>query len=572
MKKSFQYKFYLLLSLTVAIFAGRYLLTSSHFHTHDDIQVFRIHEFIQCFKDSQIPCRWSKNLGKGFGYPLFIFYPPVIYVFPALISTLGFSLITSLNLFALLTMLLAAYSMFKLAYRLTDKNPRLAFLASVMYTFYPYHAVNLFVRGVYAETFAWSIFPLVLEGFYRLAKGEVKSIKPAIALTLILLSHNISTMLMYPLTIIWTFVIYLQFVHFDVSINRLMKVKIIKQIVLNLILPLGLSAFYFLPMILEKPLVQTESMIFGYYSFVNHFVSLKQLFLSNFWGYGGSTFGTKDDGMSFMIGKPYWILFLILNLVYVFQLIKHRRLPNLIEAFSLLTSYLLLFLTHAKSTPIWLVLKPLQYAQFPWRFIGLTGTMMIIFSIYALNHFTNLAKSRLFIFLFAGLLIFRFLPFFKPEKFNHFTDQDFISGSLKTQQQQEHVFDYLPKTVHSLPDEFASSPIFRVSETPQYKLDQWNSNNLVLEIDNPQPQTITFSVFFYPGWTAALDNQPLVIKPHPNYGLIQAKIPAGKHQVSFRFHETSTRLIADFISLISLATLFLVSRKIRFITYFWRNF
>ncbi len=549
MKKFFnRYQFYLFLSLLIAIVAGRLLLTSHHFHTHDDIQVFRLHEFIQAFKDGQFIPRWSKNLGKGFGYPLFIFYPPAIYAIPTFIHLLGFSLVTSLNLFAFLTMLLAAYSMFRLAYQLTNKNPRLAFLASVMYTLYPYHAVNLFVRGVYAETLAWSIFPLVLEGFYRLAKGEIKSIKPALALSLIFLSHNISTMLMYPLVIIWSLILYFQYK------------KNGRLLLYNLILPLGLSAFFFLPMLLEKSLVQTDSMTFGYYSFVNHFVSLKQLFISNFWGYGGSNFGTKYDEMSFMIGKPYWLLFFLLNLAYLFQVIKKRKL-YLLPTFLLLTSYFLLFLTHARSTPIWLILKPLQYIQFPWRLIGLAGTMIIIFSIYTLDKFTNLAKSRFLIFLFVGLLLVRFLPLFKPEKFDSLTDQDFISGSLMKEQQQAHVYDYLPKTVHSLPDEFASDPIFRASQAPKFNLLKWTSNYLILKLDNPQTQPITFSVFFYPGWTAKIDGQPLKIKPHSNYGLIQATIPAGQHQIVLHFRETPLRLVADLISLTSLSLVLILSFK-----------
>jgi uncharacterized membrane protein len=53
-------------------------------------------------------------LGKGYGYPLFNYYPPMIYVVPALIHLLGFSLITSLNLFMFLTFILAAWGMYNL--------------------------------------------------------------------------------------------------------------------------------------------------------------------------------------------------------------------------------------------------------------------------------------------------------------------------------------------------------------------------------------------------------------------------------------------------------------------------
>jgi len=241
------------------------------------------------------------------------------------------------------------------------------------------------------------------------------------------------------------------------------------------------------------------------------------------------------------------------GIYYFFHWLKSKK-KNLdfIALFFALSAIGFAFLTHVKSTPIWLILKPLQYAQFPWRFIGLAGTMMIIFIIYTFDRFSNLTKSHFLVFVFSIFLIFRFLPFFKPEKFDNLTDQDFISGDLKPQQQQEHVFDYLPKTVHSLPDEFASSPIFRATEIPEFNLISWTSNDLTLEINNPLTQTLTFSVFSYPGWTMKLDGQKVPYHTHSNYGLIQKEIPAGKHVVSLVFSDTTLRLIANLISIVSL--------------------
>ena len=130
MQKLLSHK-WLLLSLFVAILAGRTLLTSRHFYTHDDIQVFRVNEFIECFKRGEIPCRWSANLGKGYGYPWFNYYPPMIYIISGLIHLSGFSIIASLNLLMFLSFILAAWGMYLLVKELTDRGD-LAFLGSTL--------------------------------------------------------------------------------------------------------------------------------------------------------------------------------------------------------------------------------------------------------------------------------------------------------------------------------------------------------------------------------------------------------------------------------------------------------
>ncbi|MGB6881820.1 MAG: hypothetical protein WBD86_00765, partial [Microgenomates group bacterium] len=64
--------------LVFAILAGRSLIfQSGYFNMHDDLQMMRQLEMEKCFKDFQIPCRWVPDMGYGFGFPLFNFYPPL---------------------------------------------------------------------------------------------------------------------------------------------------------------------------------------------------------------------------------------------------------------------------------------------------------------------------------------------------------------------------------------------------------------------------------------------------------------------------------------------------------------
>jgi hypothetical protein len=62
------------------------LFAPGYFSHHDDLQVLRVYEMRQCIEDFQIPCRWSKNLGFGNGFPIYNYYGVFPYYIGGLIS------------------------------------------------------------------------------------------------------------------------------------------------------------------------------------------------------------------------------------------------------------------------------------------------------------------------------------------------------------------------------------------------------------------------------------------------------------------------------------------------------
>lgn len=67
----------LILAVLLVIPAIAPLFHKGFFTMHDDQQVVRLYEMDQALAAGQFPARWIANLGFGFGYPLFIFYPPL---------------------------------------------------------------------------------------------------------------------------------------------------------------------------------------------------------------------------------------------------------------------------------------------------------------------------------------------------------------------------------------------------------------------------------------------------------------------------------------------------------------
>lgn len=520
---------WLWLSLLVAALAGRLLLTNHHFYTHDDMQVFRVNEYVECIKDGQFPCRWSANLGKGYGYPLFNFYPPMIYLVPSLLHLLGLPIVTSLNLLMFASFLPAGWGMYLLGRALTQDS-RLGFLSSLLYSLYPFHAVNVFVRGVYAENLTWSLLPLI---FYLILEQSrhrrTSRILPAL-FAVVYLTHLIGAVIASGLVIIWALI------HAN-----------LRRVIWQMALGLGMAAFFLLPAIIEKPLVQTESMITGYFAFTNHYVSSHQLFTQYRWSYDASLWSAAPDEMPYMVGHVHTALLLILLILLGWHYLRHPsqffRPPSrlTLSAILLFISLGLLFLSHFKADFIWQAIPPLAYVQFPWRFIAWAAAPLTLSLALLVSLLSRRQLALLLPLLTLALLIYSF-PFFRPREYDGLTDQDIIFGQERSLQQVKSLYDYLPHTVVTLPVDYASYPPSSWRSSHQYR------DTVTL----PVPSLVTFPVFYYPGWVAKINGISVAIPPVPDSGLITLSLPAGTSQVELDFHNTSLRFLANLISLTSL--------------------
>src|SRR5450830_1316031 len=114
-----------------------------YWNMHDDMQMVRQLEMEKCFQDGQIPCRWTPDLGYGYGFPLFNFYPPLPYLIGEPVRLLGLSFVSTVKLTALLQIILSAGFMYFLGLELV--GPFGALLGALFYTYAPYHAVNVYV-------------------------------------------------------------------------------------------------------------------------------------------------------------------------------------------------------------------------------------------------------------------------------------------------------------------------------------------------------------------------------------------------------------------------------------------
>jgi hypothetical protein len=80
-----------------------------------------------------------------------------------------------------------------------------------------------------------------------------------------------------------------------------------------------------------------------------------------------------------------------------------------------------------------------------------------------------------------------------------------------------------------------------------------------IELDSPQPFTAQYLAFYYPGWQASIDGQPVETTPSIPHGLITFPVPAGKHAIRIRFGPTGLRRAAALASFLALAAIGIVA-------------
>ena len=532
------------------------LLKPGYYNMHDDMQMIRQLELEKCLKDGQIPCRWSPDLGFEYGYPLFNFYPPMPYIVGQVYRTLGFSFMNSVKLSAVTQIVLSTFFMYLLAK--TIFGPLGGLLSAIFYTYVPYHALNIYVRGAYNEAWAAVFFPLIFYFSYQLIKTTRTKNIIGLALSFagLFLSHNPMVLTFLPILMAWS--LYWLIIDKKISLSK----KILKQLPLFLkflfagIISISLTAFFTLPVIFESQLTQIKSMFEGYYSWSVHFASISQLFFSNFWSDGPSVWG-PNDGMSFMVGYLHWILPTIIILFSIFIFIKKRKidLPIITSIFLVITGFFTIFMVHNKSTFIWQIFTPIQKIQFPWRFLNHTafllslsvGVIPIIINKYFRYKIALISTIILAIFLFVLNI-----QYFHPITSGPLTDQQKFSGKAWTNQITSGIYDYLPKTAGTAAKS-AATPYVDQVEPPTASINlsgqkhgtDWMFFNIFLN----QNAKITISQLAFPNFQITDKGQKKHYQIEPELGRMVINLNAGDHQIFVKLKNTPIRTISNYISL-----------------------
>lgn len=529
---------WLILLLSLSFFSFKSLMRPGYFPMHDDMQPVRLLQLDKCLKDFQIPCRWVPDLGYGYGYPLFVYYSPLAYYLMEVFHLLGFSFLASIKIEFILTFILSGLGMFLFAQSLWGNFGGL--ISALFYVYAPYRAADVYTRGAVGEFTAFIFLPLILWAILEFIRQNKKKYLLFLSLSSagLLLSHNITSLIFAPVAVFWA--IFLLW-HYR-------KSRLFSQFTFAAFLSFALAGFFILPVLLEKKFAHVETMTYGYFNYLAHFVSLKQLFLSTHWGFGSSELGPHDD-LSFAIGFLHWFFALLALLAGFHQRKKEKLKSNLLFLLGII-GLTAAFMTHQRSVFIWNRITFLKYLQFPWRFLTL---ITFAFSAMTGGLVFFLRKYRLPVGILMILLLILLNAFyFNPSKWLEISDEDKFSGQLWEDQITASIFDYLPIFAKSPPAQKAPDQPWTIEgqiEVVNFeKGTDWQKGKIKVVTDIAK---IQLPLFYFPRFELQIDQQITPFNYENDLGLITFAASRGEHDFYVKLRKTPVRIAGDLLTLIS---------------------
>jgi hypothetical protein len=525
--------------------------------------------FSEQFWSGDLYPRWLMNMNGGLGSPVFFYHPPLPFFLTSLLRPFfaddpqGWHQVGVSCSIALVASGIAAYFWLK-----EFSDQRSATVAALLYMAMPYHLADIYMRGAFAEVWAFVWLPLILLFTYRIVKGHIfAGVGLSMSYALLIMTH-------LPTTLVFS-VVPIAYALF--AANKKLRVKTAAITLTALVVGMGLSAIYLLPALLTQENVSINRMATGYFSYNNWFLFSK-------WAI------SKEDKTVLLL----LVIDMIVIAICAFVVSKtrlsegHRRLSR----FWLAVAGASVFMMTELSKPLWWIFSPLQKLQFPWRFnviLCISLAALVALAISSLRGSLLAFPKRLQMIALALIAIWFPAIAFEAWKMFPQTNSDPITTASKKKQIEESrdAPEYRPRWNQSigqldwdasldidnwdklLEHEF-DSVLQRVNSSdgpPEVRIIQGSGlvtvtarkpREINLQVETPTGALLEAPQFYYPYWIAdALGKASIPISPSTPDGLINLRVPAGSHDVRLRLARGSAEVAGRIVSLVSVAAMIL---------------
>ncbi len=524
----------------IFFFVSYPLFHKGFFPTFDDVQVVRIDQMTKELESGQFPVRYVDDLGNGGGYMFFQMYPPLAYYVGSLHNLAGISLVKTTKLIFILGFALGVLGMILLLRLFADWPSSLMGMA--LFIISPFLNYEIYTRGTLSEFLAFNLLPLVLWSFLKL-KTSAKSIKdivlPGILYAIIITTHTFPALIISP------------FLFFILLIPPFKK-RVSLYVFYALMLGLGISAFFWLPLLVEQRYIVYSQAYFATASYKTNFLNILQIFqIENIpW-----SFRPPIVGINILIG-----LVISVFIIYISK-IKQAFLKNFVW-FATAGLFASLFFSLSISESVWKSISFLQYLQFPWRFMIFITFYSVILITVALS---LIKRNWLKIFIGLLLLILSLIfdyGYLRPSTYNFISTYHAEDSCSTTTWANEYlpiwVSKCLPKS--KIKGNYHAYPLVNsINNTSTIRnLKTIKRNRDISFTAQGSSGRIVISKYYFPGWQVLVDGENTKTYPSSQYGLMSFNIPSGTHRINVILGDTTVRKTANFISELSLLFSFLL--------------
>lgn len=529
--------------IILSFWAIKPLFVPGFFPMHDDTQVARVFEMTKSLKDGMFPVRWVSDLGYGYGYPIFNFYAPLAYYVGSIFMFLGFDALAATKIMMGVGIILSGVFMYLLGREFWGRLGGV--VSALFYVYAPFHAVDIYVRGDVSEFWAYAFIPLMFWGFYKVFKHKADFkwvVVASFGYAGVILSHNLTAMMVSPFLL--TTIIYL----FYKARDR----RTILFLLVSLLLGFSLSAFYFIPALLEQRYTNVLSQLGGGADFRDHFVCLSQFWQSE-WGFGGST-PQCFDGLSFVIGRVHILASLLAVFLSAVVSIRKKENKSVLVLISTLGVVVSVFIMLSISKPLWEYIPLIDFFQYPWRFLIMTSffTSLIVGS---LPLFIKILPFKKVEYVFCIILIVILLginaKFFNPQTIfnknvNDYTGEVFLKWNTSKISDEYMPRDFIKPSIEK---DIVNDRVILDSDNIKINSRRENTGNIELDLEVIQQSKLHFNIAYFPSWSLYVDGSSKGSIVSKGYDVSLSK---GHHVVQMKFVETGIQRASSLLSLAGL--------------------
>jgi hypothetical protein len=213
------------------------------------------------------------------------------------------------------------------------------------------------------------------------------------------------------------------------------------------------------------------------------------------------------------------------------------------------------------SSFLWNAIKPMEFFQYPWRFMIFTFFFLSIIGGSMIIIIQKIIQQKYIIILFGiviiGSIVFFQIKFFVPEKYFNVDANYYVNRPALLWQTSKTSDEYMPKNFIKPTSEKQALQyaLFSTKDLLNINVLSNSTQNKSLLVMTKKQTPILFKTAYFPAWKLFIDGKDATYII-TNYGMV-ATLPEGTHVITFHFGQTTLEKVSNLLSLSGIMILFI---------------
>lgn len=514
--------------------------------------------FLEELQSGVIYPRWLGEWYGGYGAPIGLFSPPLVYQVTALLGLVGLPIVTAIKIILWMSVFVSGLAFYGLMIQHT--RPIGALAGGLFYQVAPYHVFDLYGRGAYPEFIGFMWLPLLLLLIHLAIKKRslIFYIGFAWIVGILILTHLLTAYLFAPIVVLFGI--------WSIWRNSQEKLTDLFRVTIAGLAGATLAGVYWLPALLENQYSNTswfpEQSIWG--NLYNNFLFDTQTYLELGWTSIHSANMVIGVGSLFCLGIT--IVVLVVNTL---DWKKRDSLSRELTLFMVVIAGFSLFMSFSISKPLWAIFPRADVVQFPWRWQTVT-TLAVAYLVgdavnWLLETLTSKAEEgrrpAIALFLLIGLVMGASIVsvvsmrIYRNQLSTELIEQILGRASLETEN-FDYVYDNPYLTQWSKDFDYVEVP---ASDSPSVVSDipidlniiDWQSAYRAFTVDVTQSTMINIRTFWFPGWMIEVNGEDIIPDIHLDDGTMLVPVDEGESNITMTFVDTPVRQVGNIMTILT---------------------